>query len=68
MMQKSVYTKLSVNNVMTDSIKDSVEKNCPPEGIVEMLEVTEKQFLKIKYVVGEKQTSVIDSIDKLIEI
>ncbi|MCR4725911.1 MAG: CRISPR-associated endonuclease Cas2 [Clostridia bacterium] len=68
MMQKSVYTKLSVNNVMTESIKESVEKNCPSDGIVEMLEVTERQFLKIKYVIGEKQTSVIDSMDRLIEL
>ena len=59
MMQKSVYSKLVINNV---------SKNLPPVGIIEMLEVTENQFSRIDYLVGEKQTLVEESMDRLIEL
>ena len=68
MMQKSVYTKLVVNNVASQAVRQKVKKNLPPEGIVEMLEVTENQFSRIEYMVGEGQKTVIDSMDRLVEI
>lgn len=68
MMQKSVYTKLAINNMTSFAIRKKVSENLPPEGIVELLEVTENQFSKIEYLVGEGQKTVIDSTDRLIEI
>jgi len=68
MMQKSVYTKLVVNNVASQAIRQRVKSNLPPEGIVELLEITENQFSRIEYLVGQGQTQVIDSTDRLIEI
>lgn len=68
MMQKSVYTKLVINNVTSSAIKQRVRNNLPPEGIVEMLEITENQFSKIEYLVGEEQQLTIDSLDRVIEI
>ena len=44
MMQKSVYTKLVINNVTSAAVKQRVRNNLPPEGIVELLEITENQF------------------------
>ena len=64
MMQESVYTKLSVNNVMSRAIKDKVVQHCPSDGVVEMLEVTERQFSRIEYVAGERQSTVIESMDR----
>ncbi len=68
MMQKSVYTKLAINNVLSLAIKQRVKENLPSEGIVEMLEITENQFSKIEYLVGERQQVVIESTDRLIEL
>ena len=68
MMQKSVYTKLVINNVTSNAVKQRVRNNLPPEGTVELLEITENQFSKIEYLVGEEQQLTIDSMDRLIEI
>lgn len=68
MMQKSVYSKLVINNVTSTAVKQKISANVPPDGVVEMLEVTENQFLRIEYLVGNKQTLVEESMDRLIEV
>ena len=68
MMQKSVYSKLVINGVTSKAVKERVGNNLPPEGIVEMLEVTENQFSKIDYLVGSQQSSIEESMDRIIEI
>lgn len=67
-MQKSVYTKLVLNNVASATAKQRIRENVPTDGIVEMLEITENQFSRIEYLVGEEQQLVIDTTDRLIEI
>ena len=37
MMQKSVYSKLVINNVTSEAVKTKVSDILPPSGIVEML-------------------------------
>ena len=54
MMQESVYTKLALNNSITNAIRDKIEKNKPPKGIVQMLVITEKQFSSMEYIVRRK--------------
>ena len=68
MMQKSVYTKLVMNNVTSAVVKQRVRDNVPKDGIVELLEITENQFSKIEYLVGEEQQLVIDTMDRLVEL
>ena len=68
MMQKSVYSKLLVNNVVSQAVRKDLYKHLPPEGLVELLEITENQFARIEYVLGSEQKEVVDSTDKLIEI
>ncbi len=68
MMQKSVYTKLVINNVVSQAVKKDLYKNLPPEGLVEVLEITENQFSRIEYALGSEQKEIIDSTDKLVEI
>ena len=60
MMQKSVYTKLVINNVTSVAIKERVRENVPADGIVELLEITENQFSRIEYLAGEAQQQVVD--------
>ena len=66
MMQKSVYSKLALNNSVVKTIKDKINKNKPPDGIVQMLTITEKQFSSIEYIVGKKNTDVIDNTERMI--
>lgn len=66
MMQESVYCKLAQNEKAADSIVENVKKNKPEEGLVQILRVTEKQYSKIDFVVGERSDNVIDSDERLI--
>ena len=68
MMQKSVYSKLVLNGVTSRAVREKVRQNLPPAGLVEMLEVTENQFSRIEYMLGDKQSTVVESMDRLIEI
>lgn len=68
MMQKSVYSKLVINNVMSAAVKTKISKNLPPAGIIELLEVTENQFSRIEYLIGEKQSVIEESMERLIEV
>lgn len=68
MMQESVYSKLALNQTGVDAIVNSVKKNKPNDGIVQMLTITEKQFAKIEYLVGSKCSDIIDSTDRLVII
>ena len=68
MMQKSVYSKLVLNKTVSDSVKSLVRKNTPPKGLLQLLEITEKQFSMIEYMLGEGQTTIIDSDRRIIEL
>ena len=65
MMQESVYSKLALNNSVVNSIKEKINKNKPPKGIVQLLIITEKQFSEIEYIVGEKNTEILDNTERL---
>lgn len=66
MMQESVYTKLMTTPSVESSVKNMIHKNKPEKGIVQTLTVTEKQFAKMEFVVGEHKSDVIDSEDRLV--
>ena len=66
MMQESVYCKLTLNNSVTNSIRDKIEKNKPNKGIVQMLVITEKQFASMEYIVGEKNYNNVDNTERLL--
>ena len=68
MMQESVYSRLVLNNNSSKLLRCQLLKNIPPAGLVELLEVTEKQFANIEYYVGNAQTKVIDSTKRVVEI
>lgn len=66
MLQESVYCKLAQNNVVADALVENVRKNKPSAGLVQLLRVTEKQYAKMEFVVGESNTNVINSDERLI--
>lgn len=66
MMQESIYCKLAQNATAADSIIENIKKNKPPEGLVQVLKITEKQYSKIEMIVGESQKQVLDSDERLV--
>ncbi len=68
MMQESVYCKLLFNNTARNTMTENIRKNKPSKGIVQVLTVTEKQFSKIDYIVGEWKSDIISSDERIIEL
>lgn len=66
MMQESVYCKLMTTPSVEASVKNLIRKNKPDDGVVQILTVTEKQFSKMEFVVGEWTSDVIDSDERLV--
>lgn len=66
MMQESVYCKLLINATLEKSVADTVRKNRPPAGVVQLLTVTEKQFASMEYIVGEYHTEVVDTDERMV--
>lgn len=66
MLQESVYTKIALNHNARDSIILNLKKNKPKKGNVIILTITEKQYSSMEYLVGQAQTGVIDSIDRMV--
>lgn len=66
MLQESVYCKMITTPTVEGSVKNMIEKNKPPKGLIQVLTVTEKQFLKMDYIVGEYHNDIIDSEERLV--
>lgn len=66
MMQESVYSKIALNAAAAELVMKQVRFNKPPAGVVQMFMITEKQYSKIEYVVGDKKSDVIDSDERLV--
>lgn len=66
MMQESVYCKLTLNATNADAVAQGVRKNKPPQGVVQMLTVTEKQFSKMEYILGESKNDILNTDERLV--
>jgi len=65
-MQKSVYSKLAINKTVSNSIKLSIRKNLPKNGLIQLLEITENQFADVEFLVGESTSNILDSDKRLV--
>ena len=66
MMQKSVYSKITINGPSSDAVIKNVYKHTPSNGIVQILKITEKQFQSIEYIIGESQKEIVDSQQRFV--
>ncbi len=66
MLQESVYCKLALNGTAVQSIVDNIHKNSPPEGVVQLLTITEKQYSKMDFIVGSAKSEVLDTDERLV--
>lgn len=68
MLQESVYSRLMLNTTSINVVKKQLEVNKPPEGLVQILTVTEKQYARMELLVGECNTEILNSTDRLVII
>lgn len=69
MLQKSVYTRLVIDGKAIDAAVKRLQAQKPPEGLVQALRVTEKQFAQIQVIAGDSyDTGVIDTMERVIVI
>lgn len=66
MMQESVYCKLVPNSTSADVTMENIRKNSPSEGLLQVLRITEKQYGKIEFILGDKKTEILDTDERLV--
>lgn len=66
MVQYSVYSKIALNTTVAEAVMKKVRESKPASGIVQMITVTEKQYSKMEYIVGDRKTDVIDNDERLL--
>ena len=66
MMQESVYCRMLLTPSAGRAVLDIIRKNRPPEGIVQVMTITEKQFAAMEYITGEHHSEVIENDERLI--
>ena len=66
MLQESVYTRMVLNQTVKKTVLDQLKKNRPPEGLVQAISITEKQFSNMVNISGHCESDIIDSDERLI--
>ncbi len=66
MLQESVYSKITLNSQQGRLLLDRLRKKAPKKGLIQVLTITEKQYSQIEYIIGEPNTKIIDSEDRLV--
>ena len=66
MLQESVYSKLALNLQQAELNVNRIKKNAPSKGIIQVLNVTEKQYASIEYIIGKPNNKIIDNEDRLV--
>lgn len=68
MLQESVYSKLSINENSVDATLKNIKSKLPPDGSITCLTVTEKQFASMLTLLGEIETDVIMSEERVVKL
>ena len=66
MMQESVYSKIVLNSQQSELVLQKIRKRSPSKGLIQVLTKTEKQYSQIEYIIGKKDTKIIDNQERLV--
>lgn len=66
MMQESVYCKMVINQTAANTVMSNIKSNKPHDGLVQVLNVTEKQFEKMEFITGSFKSDIVDSDERLV--
>lgn len=66
MHQFSIYTKILLNNSAKNAMIKRLKDHTPDKGLITILNVTEKQFARMIYLSGDRDTRIAQSDDRLV--
>ena len=66
MLQESVYCRMVLNQTVATTVLNVIKNNRPPQGLVQVLNITEKQFGKMEFITGSYNNDVIDSDERIV--
>lgn len=66
MHQYSVYSKILLNGTANQAMLARLKQNNPKKGLVTSLTVTEKQFARMVYLNGERDSSVGNTDSRIV--
>lgn len=67
MLQESVYSKLAINNQVASGLIGRLREVRPPEGLVQVLKVTEKQYASMETIAGgELECEEVNDLSELV--
>ena len=66
MLQESVYAKLVLNATAARTVLENVKRNAPSRGLVQLLNVTERQFASMEFISGSYESEYVISSDRLV--
>ncbi len=68
MFQESIYVKLSINEASAALLEKTIKNNLPDNGTISMLILTEKQFNSIVVLLGDVESDVLMSLDRVVDL
>ncbi len=68
MLQKSIYVKMGIDAQVIDLTIKKIKKEVPKNGNIMILTITEKQFSNIEIILGDFNTEVISTDERLLEL
>ena len=66
MMQESIYFKICLNIHAVSQVEANLRKHKPPEGLVQFIAVTERQFSGMKFLVGESNNTYLENDERMV--
>lgn len=66
MMQESVYSKIVLNSQQSIALMGKIRKNAPKKGIIQVMNITEKQYSQIEFIIGDSNNKIINNEERLI--
>ena len=66
MMQESVYSKIVLNSQQSNALVERIRKKAPKKGIIQVMNITEKQYSQIEFITGSSNSKIINSEERLI--
>ena len=66
MMQESVYSKIVLNSQQSSLVLERIRKNAPKKGIIQVMNITERQYSQIEFIIGNSNSKIMNSEERLI--
>lgn len=66
MMQKSVYCKMVLNQSNAIACRQHLKLNSPSNGLIQVLTITENQFVRMEYISGVNKSDVLSDTRKTV--